>query len=83
LRLPCSRLGYIALEMTMNDRGADRQPAQPDRTALMEQHVQARARRDQAELGSDAYRTAADEIARIEIAIAELEEPPPTAPTAS
>ena len=48
----------------------------PDRTKLMEQHVQARARRDAAALGSDDFRAAAEEIARIEVAIAKLEEPP-------
>ena len=62
----------------------ERQGAQkPDRSALMEQHAAARARRDQAALGSDEFRAAADEIARIEIAIAALEEPPPTTPTSS
>jgi hypothetical protein len=49
--------------------------ALPDRSKLMEQHVQARARRDEAALGSDEYRAAAEEIARIEVAIAKLEEP--------
>ena len=49
--------------------------ARPDRTKLMEQHVRARARRDEAALGSDEYRAAAEEIARIEVAIAKLEEP--------
>jgi transcription elongation GreA/GreB family factor len=48
----------------------------PDRGALMEQHRAARARRDAAALGSDEYRAAAEEIARIEVAIARLEEPP-------
>ena len=61
----------------------DRKEAQKaDRSALMEQHAAARARRDQAALGSDEFRAAADEIARIEIAIAALEEPPPTTPSA-
>ena len=50
--------------------------APPDRTKLMEQHVHARARRDAAALGSDEYRDAAEEVARIEVAIAKLEEPP-------
>jgi hypothetical protein len=56
-----------------------------DRSVLMEQHVAARARRDAAPLGSDDYRAAAEEIARIEVAIAAIEEPPPseTAPAAS
>ena len=44
---------------------------------LMERHAEARRRRDAAALGSDEYRAAAEEIARIEIAIAQLEEPPP------
>jgi hypothetical protein len=55
-------------------------PAAADRTALMGQHVAARARRDAAPLGSDEYRAAADEIARIEIAIAAMEEPKRSGP---
>ncbi|MDP8905348.1 MAG: hypothetical protein M3N29_08535 [Chloroflexota bacterium] len=47
------------------------------RAELMEQHAAARRRRDSAALGSDEFRAAAEEIARIEIAIAALEEPPP------
>jgi hypothetical protein len=43
----------------------------------MERHREARARREAAALGSEEYRAAAEEVARIEIAIAELEEPPP------
>jgi hypothetical protein len=43
----------------------------------MEQHRAARARREAAPLGSDAYRAAAEEIARIEVEIARIEEPPP------
>jgi hypothetical protein len=54
---------------TSNDR--------PHREALMEQHRAARARREAAPLGSDAYRAAAEEIARIEVEIARIEEPPP------
>lgn len=42
----------------------------------MEQHAAARARREAADLGSEAFRAAAEEVARIEIAIALLEEPP-------
>lgn len=41
----------------------------------MIRHVEARARRDAAPLGSDAFREAAEEVARIEIAIAASEEP--------
>jgi hypothetical protein len=44
----------------------------------MRQHVEARVRREAAALGSDAYRKASEEVARIEIAIATLEEPAPT-----
>jgi transcription elongation GreA/GreB family factor len=68
----------MTLNDPLNDPGTDSVHGTPDRTALMEQHVQARARRDQAELGNDAYRAAAEEIARIEVAIAALEEPAPT-----
>ncbi|HUR16241.1 MAG TPA: hypothetical protein VMZ33_03050 [Candidatus Limnocylindrales bacterium] len=42
----------------------------------MEQHRAARARRDSAQLGSDDFRAAAEEIARIEVEIARREEPP-------
>jgi hypothetical protein len=48
------------------------------RESLMEEHAVARARREAAPLGSDEFRAAAEEVARIEIAIAALEEPPPT-----
>jgi transcription elongation GreA/GreB family factor len=48
----------------------------------MEKHLAARARRDAADLGSDEYRAAAQEIARIEVAIARLEEPPVRVPGA-
>ena len=56
-----------------------------DRTELMEQHRAARERREAAPWGSDAFRAAAEDVARIEIAIAALEEPPPaeTAPAAA
>jgi hypothetical protein len=53
------------------------QRAGPDRTKLMEQHAAARARREAAPLDSDEFRAAAEEVARIEVAIAKLEEPPP------
>lgn len=46
----------------------------------MERHEAARRRREMAALGSDEFRAAAEEVARIEIAIALLEEPPPTSP---
>ena len=52
------------------------------REGLMERHREARARREAAALGSDEYRAAAEEVARIEIAIAELEEPPSQPPQA-
>jgi hypothetical protein len=47
------------------------------RQELMELHSDARRRRDGAALGSDEFRAAAEEVARIEIAIAAIEEPPP------
>ena len=46
------------------------------RESLMVRHREARERRETAPLGSDEYRAAAEEVARIEIAIAELEETP-------
>lgn len=48
------------------------------RNELMEEHVAARQRRDAAPLGSDEFRAAAEEVARIEVAIAQLEEPEPS-----
>ena len=54
-------------------------PTSATRTRLMEQHVEARRQRDMAPLGSDAYRLACEEIARIEVAIAAAEEPAPVA----
>jgi hypothetical protein len=44
----------------------------------MERHAAARRQRDEAALGSTEFRAAAEEVARIEIAIAALEEPEPT-----
>lgn len=63
------------MSVTSGDLHSETQPRPRD--ALMDQHRAARERREQAALGSDAYREAADEVARIEIAIAQLEEPPP------
>jgi hypothetical protein len=60
---------------------SERLPAQT-RDELMERHAEACRRRDSAELGSEAFRDAAEEVARIEIAIAQLEEPPPEKPAA-
>ncbi|MEA2622978.1 MAG: hypothetical protein QOH61_1888 [Chloroflexota bacterium] len=58
------------------------QPSAPprDRSALMAEHAEAKRRREAAPLGSDAYRVASEDVARIEVAIAALEEPPPTIP---
>jgi hypothetical protein len=50
-------------------------PTSPTRTRLMEQHVEARRKRDAAALDSEGFRLASEEIARIEIAIAAAEEP--------
>lgn len=47
------------------------------RQTLLEEHRAARARREAADLGSDEFRAAAEEIARIEIALNRLEEPDP------
>jgi hypothetical protein len=49
------------------------QPAPSPREQLMQEWRAARARRHAAELGSDAYRLACDDIARIEIEIARVE----------
>jgi hypothetical protein len=45
----------------------------------MELHAAACRRRDSSALGSDDYRAAAEEVARIEIEIARIEEPAPKA----
>lgn len=62
-------------------RNPPRTPALPPlpatRAELMALHVAARQRRDDAALGSDAYRAAAEEVARIEVQIARIEEPAP------
>ncbi len=45
----------------------------PDRDKLIALHAEARARRAAAALGSEAYRAAVDELARIEIRIADVD----------
>jgi hypothetical protein len=55
-------------------------PSSAIRSQLMVEHVEARQRRDAAALGSDEYRVACEDIARIEVAIAASEEPSPAAP---
>ena len=50
------------------------------RTELMAQHVEARQRRDTAELDSPEYRAACEDVARIEVAIALAEEPAAVSP---
>jgi hypothetical protein len=55
--------------------------ALPDtRDKLMVLHAAARERRESAALGSEEFRAAAEEVARIEIAIASVEEPAPEIP---
>jgi hypothetical protein len=49
------------------------QPQASPRDALMQEWRAARQRRHAAELGSDAYREACDDLARIEIEIARVE----------
>ncbi len=56
---------------------------EPDRATLMLRHEAARRRRDVAPLDSAEYRTACEEIARIETAIAAAEEPPVALPDAT
>jgi hypothetical protein len=48
-------------------------PAGRTREELLAEHVAARRRRDGAALGSPAYRAAALEVERIEVAVAALE----------
>lgn len=58
---------------------AGQPPAQgATRAELMRLHADARRRRDAAQLGSEEYRAAAEEVGRIEVAIAHLEEPSPS-----
>jgi hypothetical protein len=52
-------------------------PLPSTRAELMQLHVAARLRRDASPLGSDDYRAAAEEVARIEIQVARIEEPTP------
>jgi len=54
-------------------------PTSATRSRLMAEHVVARQQRDSAPLGSEEYRLACEEIARIEVAIATAEEPAPQA----
>lgn len=63
----------------VNADGGER-PAATSRSQLMEGHAAARRRRDTAALGSADFRAAAEEVARIEIEIARLEEPPAQSP---
>lgn len=53
--------------------------AAPDRSAFMAEHAAAKRRREAAPLGTDAFRLACEDVARIEVAIAQLEESPPSA----
>jgi hypothetical protein len=59
-------------EGTDSGPGAKRDALRRD---LLDQHRAARARREAAALGSDEFRAAAEEIARIEVALNRLEEP--------
>ena len=63
---------------TERNEGTDtRAERDAQRQRLLVEHRAARARREAASLGSDEYRAAAEEIARIEVAINKLEEPEP------
>jgi len=55
-------------------------PRSQQRAELMAQHVEARRRRDAADLDSPAYRAACEDVARIEVAIALAEEPAAVSP---
>jgi hypothetical protein len=57
-------------------------PVPTHRIELLARHADAKQRREAAPLGSDEFRAACEEVARIEIAIAAAEEPPPHASTA-
>ena len=62
-------------------RPGDPDPPPDTREGLMRLHAAARARRDSSDLGSDGFRDAAEEVARIEVAIAAIEEPPAEPPS--
>ena len=61
-------------ERTGTEKTAERER---QREQLLVQHRAARVQRDGAALGSDDFRAAAEEIARIEVQINRLEEPDP------
>jgi hypothetical protein len=48
------------------------------RAELLERHTAARRRRNEAALGSDEFQAAVDELGRIEIRIADIEQAPTT-----
>jgi hypothetical protein len=52
-------------------------PVPAHRTELLAQHADAKRRREAAALGSDEFRAASEDVARVEIAIAASEEPTP------
>jgi hypothetical protein len=49
------------------------QPGSKGREELLEEHAEARRRRDAAELGGDEYKAALAELERIEVEIARVE----------
>jgi len=58
---------------------ADERPLPSTRAELLDRHAEARARRNAAPLGGEAYRAAVVELERIEVEIARIErstEPP-------
>lgn len=59
---------------------AETTPERPGRETLMARHAEARHRRDRAPLDSEAFQKAAEDVARIEVAIAKMEEPERPAP---
>jgi hypothetical protein len=65
----------VTTEPTEGTAGSDPSSRASQREQLLAQHRAARARREAAALGSDEYRAAAEEIARIEVQINRLEEP--------
>jgi hypothetical protein len=67
----------MTTERTEGTEGGPGGQRDAQRRDLLDQHRAARARRDAAALGSDEFRAAAEEIARIEVALNRLEEPEP------
>lgn len=68
-------MGGGKVRSTLTEGGAVSRTLPKTRPELLELHMAARRRRAAAPLGSDDYRAAAEEVATIEVRIAEIEQP--------